>query len=158
VLAEETTNEQAQRYTWRLRRPFNEADDRSNFLSHLIDSPCVRDGLNSLSHLDDCVRACLDLWNQRAPFGTYNLINPGAVTTQEIIGMIHSILKPPQRFQRVSEHGGLAHEAQDGPPDCILDSSKLATAGIRIRPVRQALEHSLRRWQPRLIGMARALA
>ena len=152
ALAEETTVAQGQHYTWRLRLPFNEEDDQFNFLSHLIKNPSVRDGLNSLSHLDDSVRACLDLWNQRARFGTYNIVNPGAVRTREIIGMIQRILKPHQRFEGVvGKQGHLAHEPEEGPHDCILDGSKLAGTGIHMRPVRQALEHSLRRWQPRLV-------
>jgi hypothetical protein len=74
------------------------------------------------------------------------------VTTREIVAMIQRILKPPRRFERaISMHGHLDQEPEKGPADCILDGSKLANTGIRIRPVRQALEHSLRKWQPRLV-------
>ena len=47
----------------------------------------------SLSHVDDFARACLDLWERLAPFGTYNVTNPGAVTTRQVAGMMRRVLK-----------------------------------------------------------------
>ena len=42
--------------------------------------------INSLSHLEDCVKACLDLWEKNsAPFGIYNVTNPGVVAVREIL-------------------------------------------------------------------------
>ena len=32
--------------------------------------------------------------------------------------------------------------------NCVLDVSKLLAAGVKIRPVEEALEDSLRKWKP----------
>jgi len=47
-----------------------------NFLSHLQDGFKFHDSINSISHVDECVGACLELWEQRAPVGVYNVVNP----------------------------------------------------------------------------------
>ena len=60
--------------------PFNERSEPRNFLWRIQNYAKVFDGVNSLSHLDDFVRACLDLWERQAPFGIYNMTNPGAVS------------------------------------------------------------------------------
>ena len=52
------------------------------------------DNVNSISHRADFARACLDLWKRRAPFGTYNVTNPGFVTTRQVVELIEEILQP----------------------------------------------------------------
>ena len=47
------------------------------------------DTIDSLSHTGDCVRACLDLWKIGAPFGIYNMTNPGAATTRHLAESMH---------------------------------------------------------------------
>ena len=98
ALAEESLHS-SRNYIWRLRLPFNETNDRANFLSQLQNNSHLHDSINSLSQLDECVSACLDLWDRRAPFGTYNVVNPGAVRTHDVVQMIHRILKPRREFQ-----------------------------------------------------------
>jgi 3,5-epimerase/4-reductase len=48
----------------------------------------VYDNVNSISHRADFVKACLDLWELRAPFGIYNVTNPGFVTTRQVVELI----------------------------------------------------------------------
>ena len=86
-------------YIWRLRIPFDELDSARNYLSKVQRYPKVYDNVNSISHRADFVRACLDLWEQRAPFGTYNVTNPGWVTTRHVVGMIERILRPARKFE-----------------------------------------------------------
>ena len=44
---------------------------------------------NSLSHLPEFAAACLDCLEKVVPFGTYNMTNPGSVTTRDVVD-IHS--------------------------------------------------------------------
>jgi dTDP-4-dehydrorhamnose reductase len=139
ALAEEAIHEVGQGYCyiWRLRLPFNERDEPCNLLCQQPES--VDDAINSLSHLEDCVRACLDLWETSAPFGSYNVTNPGAVAVREII----------QRIPRATQAHGTGGERSAAFPaktprsNCILDVSKLLQHGVKIRPVHEALEESL---------------
>src|SRR5580658_7560320 len=61
ALAEEAIRDLGQSYIWRLRLPFNERDEPCNWLSRLQSEPDISDNINSLSHLEDCVKACLDV-------------------------------------------------------------------------------------------------
>src|SRR5665213_458263 len=77
ALGEEAIANIGQSYVWRLRIPFDEFDNARNYLSKVQRYAKVYDNVNSISHRADFVRACLDLWKLRAPFGTYNITNPG---------------------------------------------------------------------------------
>jgi dTDP-4-dehydrorhamnose reductase len=145
-LAEEAIRAQGQSYIWRLRLTFNEEDHPSNFLSDLQVAARICDAIDSLSHLDDCVSACLELWERRAPFGIYNVVNPGGIRTGEIIRKMRQILGATVRPPCV-EDDSLVKAAKIPISHCILDGSKLFKAGIRLRSVRNALEDSLQKWR-----------
>src|SRR5208282_5953144 len=107
----------------------------------------VIDGVNSISHIDDFVRACLDLREKQVPFGIYNVTNPGAVSTRQVVDMIQRILKPEREFEFWrSDEEFYKYGAKALRSNCILDVSKLLATGVRIRPVEKALEDSLRHW------------
>jgi len=138
ALAEEAIHEIGQCYIWRLRLPFNGRDEPCNLLCQQPEY--MDDAINSLSHLEDCVRACLDLWEIRAPFGIYNVTNPGAVAAREIVqGRIRA-----EQSQRGAASGrSHAFPAKTPRSNCILDVSKLLHSGIKIRTVNEAMEESL---------------
>ena len=138
-----------QSYTWRLRIPFDEIDSARNYLSKVQRYAKAYDNVNSISHRADYAAACLDLWDQRAAFGIYNVTNPGFVTTRQVVGMVEKILKPGKLFEFWKNDDEFYRTAARTPrSNCVLDVSKLLAAGVRIRPVGEALEHSLRHWQP----------
>jgi dTDP-4-dehydrorhamnose reductase len=107
----------------------------------------VYDSVNSISHLDEFVRACLELWERQVPYGIYNVVNPGAITTRRIIEMIQQILNPAHRFD-FWENDGEFYRCQAKTPrsNCILDSAKLLSLGVKMRPVEKALQDTLERW------------
>ena len=80
ALGEEAIAGIGSHYVWRLRIPFDEADNARNYLSKVQRYSRVYDNVNSISHRGDFARASLDLWDRRAPFGTYNIVNPGWIT------------------------------------------------------------------------------
>jgi dTDP-4-dehydrorhamnose reductase len=154
ALAEEAIRGMSQNYIWRLRLPFNELDEPGNFLARLQASQEIYDTVNSLSHLDECVSACLELWERRAPFGIYNVSNPGTITTREVAAMIQKRFKSPRQFE--FRNGGSAPPGNRmRPPDCVLEVSKLLQTGIVLRNVKEALEKSLENWQPQSPVMRR---
>lgn len=152
ALAEEAVRSHDQSYIWRFHLPFNELDEPHNFLSQLQDAYRLHDVLNSLSHLDECVGACLDLWERRGPFGAYNVVNPGAASTHEVLKMVQRILKPARPLQLLvyDDDGPNGHDGNNGNgalPECLLDSSKLLRMGIKLANVQEALERALRGWE-----------
>jgi UDP-glucose 4,6-dehydratase len=109
----------------------------------------VYDNLNSISHRADYARACLDLWRLRAPAGIYNITNPGWVTTRDVVGRIARVLKPARSFEFWESDEEFYRIAAKTPrSNCVLDVSRLLSAGVRIRPVDEALDDALERWVP----------
>lgn len=136
-------------YLWRLRIPFDEVDNARNYLSKVQRYAKVYDNVNSISHRTDFVRACLDLWERRAPTGIYNVVNPGYVSTREVVASIQRVLKPARTFEFWADDAEFYLVAAKTPrSNCILDTTKLLATGVKIRPMDEALEDSLRNWQP----------
>jgi dTDP-4-dehydrorhamnose reductase len=151
ALAEEAIAGVGRVYIWRLRIPFDQIDSSRNYLSKVQRYARVYDNVNSISHRDDFVRACLDLWDRGAPFGTYNITNPGFVTTRQVVGRIERILKPGRRFEFWESDAEFYRVAAKTPrSNCVLDVSKLLATGVTLRPVEEALEYALRNWRPEL--------
>lgn len=154
TLAEEAIRGVGDAYLWRPGIPFNEWSEPRNFLWRIQNYAKVFDGVNSLSHLDDFVRACLDLWERQAPFGIYNMTNPGAVLTRQVVEMINRILKPNRPFEFWKDEEEFYRlGAKALRSNCVLDVSKLLVAGVKMRPVEEALEDSLRNWNVAALRM-----
>ncbi|MEI6603951.1 MAG: sugar nucleotide-binding protein [Verrucomicrobiota bacterium] len=148
ALGEEVVNGVGRNYIWRLRIPFDEFDNPRNYLTKIQSYAKVYDNLNSLSHRADFVNACLDSWFQKIPFGTYNVTNPGFVSTAEVVELIKSILKPVRNFAFWENDADFYSKGAVAlRSNCILDTSKLLQAGVAVRPVGEALESSLENWQ-----------
>jgi len=151
ALAEEAIAGIGQSYIWRLRIPFDELDNPRNYLTKIQRYARVYDNVNSISHRGDFVHTCLDLWDRRAPFGAYNITNPGFVTTRQVVEMIERILKPNRSFAFWQNDEEFYRVAAKTPrSNCVLDVSKLLSTGVKLRPVTQTLEHSLHHWKPEL--------
>ncbi len=134
-------------YVWRLRIPFGEIDCARNYLSKLLNYKTLLEARNSLSQLDDFVRACLDCIENRVPYGIYNVTNPGSVKTSQVVDMIKKsgVSRKDFRFFE-SEEAFMKSVAQTPRSNCILDVEKLSSAGIVLRPIEEAIEWSLGNW------------
>jgi UDP-glucose 4,6-dehydratase len=144
ALAEEAIRDISQSYIWRPRLAFNERDDPRNFLWRFQREEHPPDTIDSLSHTEDCVRACLDLWKIGAPYGIYNVTNPGAVTTRRLAELMRraGLLQRPLDFQA---DGDEAARAGGNTPQshCILDVSKLLATGVKMRSLEEVLQDTL---------------
>ncbi len=74
-------------------------DNARNFLSKVQRYPRVYDKVDPLSHRADFVRACLDLWQRRAPTGIDNVVYPGLVATRDVLAAVQRVLKPARTFE-----------------------------------------------------------
>jgi dTDP-4-dehydrorhamnose reductase len=148
VLAEEAIRGLGQNYIWRIAAPFDEHDQAGNLLSDLQNAARLRDDVVALSHLADFVRGCLGLWERQAPFGTYNMANPGVLTTRQVAQAITRILKPSRPFEFWKEGETTRESGRLERCGCILDGTKLLTAGVVLRPVADVLRSCLRDWRP----------
>ncbi|HTL68162.1 MAG TPA: sugar nucleotide-binding protein [Lacunisphaera sp.] len=135
-------------YVWRLRIPFNEVDGPRNYLSKLMRYARLLDATNSISQLDEFVAATFATWERRAPFGVYNVTNPGRVSAREVVALIQKTGVLHKRFEFFADEAEFMQNAAKTPrSNCVLDSGKLAGVGIRLTEVHEAVERDLRRWR-----------
>lgn len=134
-------------YLWRLRIPFNEVDNSRNYLSKLLRYSTLLEAANSISQLDEFCAATLACWEKRVPFGTYNVTNPGHVTTREVVALIRKTGVSTKEFIFFKDEADFMSKAAKTPrSNCVMDSRKLAAAGIKLTEVHEAVERDLRRW------------
>jgi nucleoside-diphosphate-sugar epimerase len=144
ALAEEAIRDIGRSYIWRPRLAFSEREDLRNFLWRFQRDGHPPDTLDSLSHTGDCVRACLDLWKMGAPYGIYNMTNPGAASARHLADLAHRGGKPPRAPDLRSNPaepplaGGRAPQSH-----CILDVSKLLATGVKMRSLEEAWQDCL---------------
>jgi len=134
-------------YIWRLRIPFSEVNSPRNYITKMIRYDCLLNATNSLSQLDEFVAACTSCWTQRVPFGTYNLTNPGSITTKDVVFLIRRYGLSNKNFQFFESEGQFMQIAAKTPrSNCVLDTIKSESVGLRMRPVEDALELAMQRW------------
>jgi dTDP-4-dehydrorhamnose reductase len=134
-------------YLWRLRIPFNNQPNPRNYLQKLMRYDRLLDATNSLSHLDEFVTAAFSCHTQRVDYGTYNLTNPGAITTREVVELIQASGVCSKSFDFFSDEREFMRLAANTPrSNCVLNTDKATQAGIRMSPVREAIQRALAEW------------
>ncbi|MFW5883053.1 MAG: sugar nucleotide-binding protein, partial [Verrucomicrobiota bacterium] len=145
-------------YIWRLRIPFDEVDSPRNYLTKLLRYERLLEAENSISHLGEFVAACFACFEQQVAYGIYNVTNPGAVTTRQVVGWMReesarrqaSGMDDPfaREFKFFENLEDFMQKAAITPrSNCVLDTAKLTAAGIYLRPVEEAVRTALREWQ-----------
>ena len=154
ALGEEILQDDPNCFIWRLRIPFDQVDNPRNYLTKVIRYARLLEASNSLSQLDDFVRATWDCWSRRLPFGIYNVTNPGFVTTHEVVELIKKSAMGKRLLAKGKEFSFFEDEvefmkiaAKTPRSNCVLDSSKLTRAGIKMDEVHEAVEQALARWE-----------
>ncbi len=105
---------------------------------------------NSLSQLTEFANASIACWTERVDFGTYNLTNPGCVTTHEVVDMIVRHKLSDKQFSFFESDEEFMQLAPKTPrSNCVLDVSKAMAAGLPLSPVHEAVEKALNDWKPR---------
>lgn len=139
-------------YVWRLRIPFDHYDNKRNYITKILSYPKVYENVNSISNREEFVRACLDLWEKRAPFGVYNVVNPGFVTTSQVVELIRQHLDSAHHFEFWADDKEFYRlAAKTMRSNCVLDVSKLLSTGITLRHVTESLIDSLQHWVPQRV-------
>lgn len=148
ALGEEVLATAFQCYVWRLRIPFDNVDNPRNYLTKLMRYSRLLDAANSISHLHEFVEATFACWEKRLPFGKYNVTNPGHVTTREVVALIEKSGVSPKKYEFFANEAEFMKVAAKTPrSNCVMNSEKLAKAGIRMTEVHEAVAHALRTWQ-----------
>ena len=142
------TNMYDQHYIWRLRIPFDECDSPRNYLTKLQKYDKLLDMENSISHRSDFVKACIELWLNGSEYGIYNVVNSGSVTAQRVVTLIKKYLNLSKDFEFFkSEEEMYEIAAKAARSNCVLDNSKLISAGVEMRSAEDAIIDALKNWK-----------
>ncbi|MGJ3242022.1 MAG: SDR family oxidoreductase [Opitutales bacterium] len=136
-------------YVWRLRIPFDHREGPRNYLTKLMRYERLLEAENSISHLGEFVEACFACFEKHIAPGTYNVTNPGSVTTREVVDLIRESGVCDKAFAFFDDEAEfMARAARTPRSNCVLDGTKLEQAGITLTPVREAIRRALADWQP----------
>lgn len=149
ALGEETLEGVDSVFIWRLRIPFDHREGPRNYLTKLMRYQRLLEAENSISQLHEFVAGTFACWEKRIPFGTYNVTNPGHVTTRDVVELIKASGVCTKDFDFFDDEDEFMQIAAKTPrSNCVMDSTKLANAGIKMTEVHDAIRQSLANWQP----------
>lgn len=148
ALGEEVLGGKPNVYVWRLRIPFDHIDSPRNYLTKLMRYQRLLEATNSISQLHEFVAATFACWEKRVPYGIYNVTNPGEVTTRQVVDHIRKSGVCVKEYSFFKNEDEFMHTAAKTPrSNCVMNSKKLADAGIKMTEVHEAIERDLSRWQ-----------
>lgn len=146
ALAEEIVSSNKKAWQFRLRIPFDHLKSPRNYLTKCMSYDNLIDVENSVSHRGDFVSACLDLMEKDAPFGIYNVCNPGSVTTKQVSELLSKKF-PEKKFNFFSDYNAFEKETVAPRSNCTLSVDKLLKY-VDIRTAEEALIASIDKYTP----------
>jgi 3,5-epimerase/4-reductase len=134
--------------TLRLRMPFDGSLSDRNLIMKLRKYKRVLTEPNSITHLPDFFRAAEQLITRRAT-GVFNIVNEGVVSPFEIMTRYRELIDPTHTFVPLPL-AQMGEVASAGRSNCLLSTARLREEGLRLPPVREAVDFALRALAPRL--------
>jgi dTDP-4-dehydrorhamnose reductase len=150
ALAEEVLADYPKVYIWRLRLPFSHRDHPRNYLSKLIRFDRLIEVENSLSRIEDFVRLSYETMEKGLPATTYNLTNPGAITTSEVVRLIRESGVSRKEFSFFENEADFLTTVKVPRAHCVMEPDRALSAGLEIPDIHQSIADCLRGWQSQL--------
>jgi UDP-glucose 4,6-dehydratase len=153
ALGEEVLNDAENCYIWRLRIPFNEGKSPRNYLQKLLNYASLLEAENSISHLDEYVKACVNSFSKKCEPGIYNLTNVGSITTRQVVEWMKEEGVTEKEFSFFNDEKDFMREAAITPrSNCVMDTTKSEKYGIALRPVEEAVRESLSKMRMQVLA------
>jgi UDP-glucose 4,6-dehydratase len=146
ALAETSISTYKKNYIWRLRIPFEEKDNSRNYISKMLKYPKLLQAENSISNKQEFVSACIDCIEKSVPFGIYNVVNTGSITTDQLVDKLKNTIAKDKSFHLISDKELYANYARTPRSNCVMDNSKLLKTGIKMKSVDESLDYCLNNW------------
>jgi dTDP-4-dehydrorhamnose reductase len=80
----------------------------------------------------------MQLMRRQAPYGIYNVTNPGSITTREVVELIKTYLGIDKQFNFFTDYNSFNSSVKTGRSNCTLSTDKLTTY-VGIRTAEEAL-------------------
>jgi dTDP-4-dehydrorhamnose reductase len=130
----------------RIRMPFDSQPHPANLLNKLVKYEKIVDVENSLTVIEDMVQVFYQLLEQKAE-GIFHVTNPGSIKHREIIELYEKYIDPSHKNIWIKEEDlvalGLADKKRSNN---IMASLNLAKYGIKMRPVKVAVEETIKKY------------
>lgn len=127
----------------RLRMPISDRNNPRNLINKIRNYDKLIDIPNSMTLMEDLVR-CVDWAAKNSKTGIYHVTNPEPMSAAQIMTEFQKY-QPDHKFRVISEEE-LDQITEAKRSNCILDSSKLKTAGFEMTPSKEGLENCMRRY------------
>ncbi|MSR85024.1 NAD-dependent epimerase/dehydratase family protein [Candidatus Uhrbacteria bacterium] len=130
----------------RLRMPIDHIPSSRNLIDKLAGYSKVIDVANSVTVVEDLLSACRQLLEKRAA-GIFHVVNPGVMRHRDLLALYREYVDPNHSCEWIMDQelvtSGLAKKQRS---NCILQSPRLETLGIRLRPIEEALRDTMQKY------------
>ncbi len=127
----------------RLRMPIDSAPHERNLITKLARYSQVIDIVNSVTVVDDLIQVVRQVAEYQLT-GIFHAVNPGAISHREILALYQEYVDPSHVCEFIPEAALVADGLASKPrSNCILADTRLAAAGIQMRPISEALRAAL---------------
>lgn len=147
ALAENNITAYPKHYIWRLRIPFEENDNPRNYLSKMLKYPKLLQAENSISNKQEFVNACIESIEKNIPFGIYNIVNSGYITTEKLVEKLKLTTGKNKEFHLINDNELYKNYAKTPRSNCVMNNSKLLSTGIKMSSVDESLDWCLKNWK-----------
>lgn len=121
-------------HIWRLRIPFDEFKSPRNYITKMLSYENVFGAPNSLSHLGDFVKACIESLEQ--PPKIFNMTNAGHLPFEEVVSILKEYQPELAKNLKVTDFP----ELKAPRSNCTLEGDPL------MRPVREAFIEAVQKY------------
>lgn len=146
ALAETAISSYKNNYIWRLMIPFEKKDNSKNYISKILAYSKVLQTENSISNKEEFVSACIECIIKNVPFGTYNVVNTGSITTEALVNKLKNTIAKNKDFNLISEKELYKNYVNTPRSNCVMDNSKLLNTGIKMKSIEESLDYCLNNW------------
>lgn len=130
----------------RLRLPIYKEPGNRNLITKLVNYKKVIDVLNSVTVVDDLLSATAQLIGYRYT-GIFNVVNPVPVRHRDILEWYCELVDPAHSYEMITiEQMYKQGLAKAGRSNCVLNTDKLARAGILLTDAPEAIRNCLREY------------
>ena len=131
-------------YIWRIRMPFNHIDDRKNLITKFLKYPKLLRAANSYTNLDEFVHNSYYSVVRNAPYGIYNMVNPGSLDARDIldIGRKYGVTTREYEYLTDQEFDKISSAPRS---KCVLDTSKIEQY-TPFLPIAQSFSRAFKFW------------
>jgi len=122
----------------RLRMPIDANTSERNFISKILKYDKVINLPNSMTVIEDFLPASYELM-KRGKTGIYNMTNPGQIDHKTILDLYKEVVDPNYTYTLMSVEEMYEKYASAGRSNCFLNTTKLESEGIHMRPIEEAI-------------------